>query len=76
MFKIDESGRYGRNSVNAATPMVEYSSAGAGLLLKNGFCVRMTKSSISSVKIESTNQPLWKSSSPALNHNSSTPNVM
>lgn len=54
------NGIYGIINVNAPTNKDEYNSAGAGLLLKNGFCVLITISIKSSVMTENINQLLWK----------------
>ena len=58
IFKNLLSGVYGKISVTAPTAIDEYNNRGAGLLLKNGLCVRITMSISSSVRTETVNQPL------------------
>ena len=58
IFRIELNGKYGISTVIIPTPIAVYESMEAGLLLKNGLCVRITTNINNSVKIDKTNQLL------------------
>ena len=58
IFIILLMGKYGMARVSIATANDVKANIGAGLLLKKGLFVRITNKVNSSVKIDSTNQPL------------------